>query len=161
MVNTAWVMALAVGIAKEINQGGGMYVDLLNLQWWQAVGAIIAALGLSPAPWLLGLAANRIQFTNVARKDFERQIAEMTAAHARELTARDAYHQGLMTGQLQRYSDLERSNASNIAAAERERARADEVTDAALELGEILQANTHVMASLHEAAEIVEAEQKP
>lgn len=161
MLNTAWVMALAASILSEVNQGAGLYVDLLNLQWWQALAAIAGVLGLSPAPWLLGLATNKLQFTSIARKDFERQIAEINAAHERELTARNAYHQGLMTGQQQRYSDLERSNAANAAAAERERARAEEVTDAALELADVLRANIHVMASIDKAAEIVEAEQRP
>lgn len=154
-------MALAVGILAEVRNSPGLYIDLLNLQWWQTLFVILAALGLSPAPWIAGLIANRIQFTSVARKDFERQITDMNKAHARELAARDAYHQGLMTGQLQRYADLERSNTANAAAAERERARADEVTDAALALGEVLEANVHALASIGEAAEIVEAGRKP
>lgn len=160
---------IAVGIlgASRIAMGevapdgnGGVFVDIANLQWWQTLLGILGVAGLSPAPWILGLATGKIQFTAVARKDFDRQLVEKDAAHQRELAARDLYHQGLMAGEKQRYADLERANQANTAAAERNRERADEVTDAALEMTKVVEANTHIMRSLKQAERIVAEERE-
>lgn len=149
------VARIAQGEIAPDGGGGGVFIDLANLQFWQTLIGILGLAGLSPAPWLLGLATGKIQFTAVARKDFERQIAEKDAAHARELAARDLYHQGLMTGERQRYADLERANEANKTAAELNKARADEVTDAALDMVKVVEASNHVMRSIQKAEQIV------
>lgn len=146
----------------ETNPGGGtsgVFIDITNLEWWQALSALIGALGLSPAPWLLGLATGKIQFSGPARKDFERQLVDLSAAHGRELEARDKYHGALMTGQQTRYADLERSNTANAEAAERERVRADAATEAVWEMAEVAKASAHVMASVGEAARMATEDQ--
>lgn len=122
-------------------------IDLLDLQWWQALIAILGILGLSPAPWLLGLAAGRIQFSGPARKDFDRQLKDKDDAHARELAAKDVYYNALLVGKDQRYADLEKANEANREAARRHEARADNLTEAVLEVAEIVQQNTHVVES--------------
>lgn len=139
----------------EVNPGGNpsLVVDLLNLQWWQALLAILGVLGLSPAPWLLGLAANRIGFTAPMRADFKRQMDDMAEAHKRELAGKDAYYGALLTGKDERYADLQKTNDANSKAVVKERDRADVVTDAAFEVVEALRANTHVIASIRELAE--------
>ncbi len=58
-----------------------MIVDLADLQWWQAAIGIIGALGLSPAPWILGLAFNRIQFTKPAQANFDARVADLKETH--------------------------------------------------------------------------------
>lgn len=53
----------------------------LDLQWWQSVVAIVAALGLSPAPWILGLALGRITFTATAQAAHTRLELALTSGH--------------------------------------------------------------------------------
>lgn len=125
-------------------------IDLLDLQWWQALLAIIGVLGLSPAPWLLGLAAGKIQFSTPARADFDRQLKDKDAAHERELAGKDAYYSALLAGKDQRYADLEKANDANREAARRHEDRADQLTEAVLEVAEIVQQNTHIVESFNE-----------
>lgn len=92
-----------------------MIVDLANLEWWQAFVGILVALGLSPAPWILGLALGRIQFTGPARADFAARVADINAAHAEsradlikhhdELDKAHADALGEMTNQRNYYRD--------------------------------------------------------
>ena len=84
----------------------------------------------------------------------------MRDAHERELNARDKQSALLLELAGQRYSELQQANQANIEAAERHRRRADEVTDAALEMSEVVRASTHVMASVGEAARVVATEEK-
>jgi hypothetical protein len=140
---------MAAQVYADVNpdQPSGLTIDLLNLEWWQSLIAILGLLGLSPAPWLLGLAVNRIQFTGPARADFARQLKDKDDAHQRELAGKDAYYSALLVGKDQRYADLEKANAANLATAEKHEARADELTDAVIEVAEIVRQNTHVVQS--------------
>lgn len=161
---TAVMAALVAHLLRQaVPDGGGttgVFLDLTNLQWWQTLVGILGVLGLSPAPWLLGLATGRIQFSAPARADFEAQKKEMRDAHERELNARDRQSVLLLELAEQRYSELQQANQANIEAAERHRRRADEVTDAALEMSEVVRASTHVMASVGEAARVVATEEE-
>ena len=155
--------AVAHLLWQAVPDGGGatgVFLDLTNLQWWQTLIGILGVLGLSPAPWLLGLAAGRLQFSAPARADFEAQKKEMRDAHQRELDSRDKQSALLLELAGQRYAELQQANLANIEAAERHRRRADEVTDVALEMSEVVRANTHVMASVGEAARVVAAEEQ-
>lgn len=141
-----WWLAL-VSVADTTTNSPGLTVDLLNLEWWQTLIGLLVVLGLSPAPWLLGLAAGRIQFTTPARRDFDRQLKDKDDAHARELAGKDAYYSALLAGKDVRYADLERANEANREAARRHEARADHLTEAVLEVAEIVKQNTHVVES--------------
>lgn len=158
----AMIVAYTLQVLEQLPDGGGsgILLDLTNLQWWQTLVGILGVLGLSPAPWLLGLATNRIQFAAPARADFESQKKEMREAHERELNSRDKQSSLLLDLAGERYSELQRANQANIEAAERHRRRADEVTDAALEMTEVVRASTHVMASVGEAARVVATEEQ-
>lgn len=118
-----------------------LVIDLLNLQWWQGLIGIIGILGLSPAPWLLGLATNKIQFTAAAEREKGRALAKQ-----------DEYHKALMDAQKERYSDLERANAKNEEAAATQQARADAATDAIFDMKDVVEANTHVLKSVNQVA---------
>lgn len=141
------------------------------LEWWQSLVIILGALGLSPAPWLLGMAAGKIQFTAVAAEAHQRELVAKNEAHtrelaardlshARELAAKDAYHEALMTGQKERYATLELSNEANRLAAEKQQARADELTDAVFGVVEVVRASSHVISAVNEVTqEVIQREQ--
>jgi len=166
---TKLIAGLAMHIVTaEAGSGGDttpqLVIDLFNLQWWQALGALAVALGLSPAPWILGLAVNRLQFTKTAEAAHQREIDEMKAAHERELTARERsyesqraqlleYHGTVIAAKEQRYADLERTNQRNVEVAESQRKRADEVTAALAESTKAVQMTNHVLEELRRSAE--------
>lgn len=142
-----------------------------SLEWWQSLAIILGALGLSPAPWLLGMAAGKIQFTAVAAAAHQRELEAKNEAHTRELAARDlshsremsakdSYHEALMTGQKERYATLELSNEANRLAAEKQQARADELTDAVFGIVEVVRASSHVISAVNEVTqEVIQREQ--
>jgi hypothetical protein len=139
---------LALSVLREASSGApGLIIDFTNLQWWQTAIGLLGVLGLSPAPWLLGLAAGKIQFSGPARRDFERQLVDKDAAHQRELDAKDAYYRALLAGKDERYAELQKANDANREAARRHEERADNLTEAVLEVAEIVQQNTHVVES--------------
>lgn len=143
---------------SEVNPaGGGIYVDLLNIQWWQAVVALLVALGLSPAPWLTAMATGRLLFRgDLAERIAERDkahaaaLAERDRTHAAALAERDRYHAALLAAHEARYADLETSNTRNVEAAQQERQRADKATATLESVAEALEANSHIMAALRD-----------
>jgi hypothetical protein len=143
----AWLIALTTYTA-EVDQGGGsgLVIDLLNLQWWQAFVGLVILLGLSPAPWLTGLAIGRIQFAGPAAAEKERALAEQKR-----------HYEALMDVQQERYSELQEANKKNVEAAERERNRADSATDAALQVAQVIEANNHVLESMNQVAREAQA----
>lgn len=114
---------------------------MFQLEWWQAVVAIIGVLGLSPAPWLLGLANNRIQFTRAA-----------DAAHARELAAQSGYHAAILQEKDKAYGELKESQVGYKTATKIERERANKATDALGDVATTLEVVVHLLNSLDEAA---------
>jgi len=150
MISAAILLSAAFASA-----GGGLYIDLLDIQWWQAVLALAGALGVSGAPWLTALAAGRLLF----RADLERQLKEKDANHERAMLEQKQHYDALRSLDAERYGELKESNAANVQAAQAERRRADEVTDAALEVVDVVRANSHIMESFHQAAKIVDSEQ--
>lgn len=141
MVMGAIVASTADVPAGEQTPGPSVILDLLDIQWWQALGMFVGALGLSPAPWLLGLAAGKIQFSAPAEREKNRALEE-----------KERHYEALLALERQRYADLEKSNEKNAAAAETERKRANAATDAVLEIKDVVEANTHVIASVHQVA---------
>lgn len=129
-----------------------MLIDLANLEWWQTLVAIAAALGLSPAPWILGLALGRIQFAAPAERETDKRIADLKEAHALELKNLTAYHEGILKGKDERYADVKESRDGYKAATVIERERADKVTDTLAEFGELGKLAVHALAALDEVA---------
>lgn len=138
-------------------------INLLDLQWWQGAVAILGLLGLSPAPWLLGLAMNRIQFTAPARADYAARLKEITDAHDREVAnLKDAHaaaireltthHTTLSEVQAARFQELERSRDYYRQARLTEQERANRATDQLVEFAELAKLNVHVLQSLDQAA---------
>lgn len=149
---TAATGAVLGGVPDAVGSGG-FYVDLLNLQWWQALLAGAVALGLSPAPWITALATGRLLF----RADLERQLKAKDEEHARAMAQAEAYYQGMRTVDKDRYDELKVAHATNVLALEAERSRSDEVTEGLLGVGAVVEANTHVLQSFHGAVTDLQA----
>lgn len=151
----AEALALATVAFLEVGNGNeapAFVIDLLDIQWWQAAVAIIVGLGLSPAPWILGLAVGRIQFTRVANEAHQRELDARKEAFYAQLAARDKYHADLMDQEKQRYADLEKINEKNAEAAEEQRRRADSMTDALVDATEAIRAGNHIINEFTRAA---------
>lgn len=145
----------AVGEEGSTSQNGTLIIDLLNMQWWQALFGIIAALGLSPAPWILGLATNRIQFTAAANAAYEKREQVMRENHAREMAALESYHEKVLLAKDQRYSDLEEVHDRNVVALGSQTERADKATNAVYGVTGALKQTAHVIDELRQAAQEV------
>lgn len=135
-----------IDVLAEVNPSGGIYLDLLNLQWWQLIVGIVVALGMSPAPWITALATGRLLF----RGDLDQRLKERDLAHEKALAQRDAYHEALLRAKDERYAELQQSNKANADAARQERERADRATAQLSEVTEALEASSHIMAALRD-----------
>lgn len=118
----------------------------LTLEWWQTLVAILGVLGLSPAPWLLGLATGRLQFTTPADRVYEARAAELAK-----------HHDEIQAMHLSRYEDMKRSRDGWREAVEVERTRADRATATATEAMEAIKVANH----FYEAFTQVTQEVKP
>ncbi|WNN94068.1 membrane protein [Microbacterium phage Fregley] len=152
----AWTIAITGRVIAEVGGGGGgsdpsFVIDLMDMQWWQAILAVVAALGLSPAPWVLGLAAGKIQFTSTAEAIYEKRIAEL-----------GEYHAKVLEGEQKRYTDLQATAAKSENAALKneqavaiERQRADTATEALAESTDVVRMAMHIVQELRQAAQEV------
>lgn len=129
-----------------------MIVDLANLEWWQTLVGIVGVLGLSPAPWILGLATGKIQFTTPAALEHDKRIADLKDAHALQLASLAAYHDGITRAKDDRYADVKESRDGYRAATVVERERANKVTDTLAEFGELGRLAVHALTALDEVA---------
>lgn len=156
-VVAVFLAATLFPLPGDVGGGGApsLVVDLLDLQWWQALGIFLAGLGLSPAPWILGLAVNRIQFTKVSDAAHARELAKAQTAWDAEKANLIAYHDDLMKGKDQRYADLEAANQKNIDAAEQQRLRADKMTEALAESTKAIEGTNYVLHEFVTAAKEV------
>lgn len=141
-----------------------MIVDLADLQWWQALLAIIGILGLSPAPWLLGVATGKIQFTAPAQKNFDERVAELKASLALTLSEKDsthekftrelvAHHEDLQQRDAEKYAEMKASRDGYRIATKEQRERADRATETAAQAVEAVQTTNHLLASLKVVSE--------
>ena len=124
-------------------------VDLANLQWWQALIGLITVLGLSPAPWLLGLASGKIQFSAPAQKTYTERIQDL-----------DEHHKQVEAIQVERYADLKESRNYYRDAFNAEHDRANKATETVAEVLDAIKAINHVMSSINLAAEEVASDQR-
>lgn len=145
----------AIGEEGSTPNNGTLIIDLLNMQWWQALFGIVAGLGLSPAPWILGLATNRIQFTAAANAAYEKREADLKAGFAREMQALRDYHEQVLAAKDQRYADLEEVHDRNVEALNSQTERADKATTAVYGVTGALKQTAHVIDELRQAAQEV------
>lgn len=136
--------------------GGGAVIDLLDLQWWQGLVAIIGILGLSPAPWLLGLVSGKIQFTGRADLAHQRELTARSEAFDREKAALVAYHTDVLAARDQRYADLQAAKTAIEDAYELQRKRSEQMADALTDSTEVLRVTNHVLVEFTKAAREVE-----
>lgn len=122
----------------------GIVIDVFDVQWWQAVGAVLILLGLSPAPWITALATGRLLFRN----DLESRLAERDRAHTALMESKDREHAAILAERETRYSDTKAASAANALAAETERKRADGLTEAVLEVVDVVRGNNHLIESV-------------
>lgn len=140
-------MVVSLGVLSEIpggGGGGGLTVDLMNLQWWQTLMVVLAAAGLSPAPWILGLATNKIQFTSTADANYEKRAQEM----------RDNY-EALVAEKDKAYAVLEATVTKTEQAGAIDRQTAATATEALAESTEVTKMAIHVVQELRQAAQEV------
>ena len=130
----------------------GLIVDLANLQAWQVIVGLVGVLGLSPAPWILGLALGRIQFSGPAQREADARVSDLKEQHARELASQAAYHAGIITAKDDRYADLLESRDGYKAATVIERERAAKLADALSEYSAMGKLVVHTIKSLQQAA---------
>jgi hypothetical protein len=149
-----------------MHEAAPVIIDLATVQVWQVIVGIIGILGLSPAPWLLGLASGRIQFTAPAQKNFDERIGELKASHTLTLTEKDkthesftkelvSHHEDLQTRDAEKYAEMKASRDGYRVATKEQRERADRATDTAAQAVEAVQTTNHLLASLKVVSEEV------
>ncbi len=148
-----WMTLVAIMVGRaltEVGGGGGgggtpsLNVDLLDLQWWQILVGILGVVGFSPAPWILGLATNKLQFTVTADANYEKRAQEM----------RDNYD-ALVAVKDQRYADLEAAMVKLEQAAATDKQTAAVVSEALAESTDVAKMAIHVVEELRQAAQEV------
>lgn len=152
------VMTLVIAAAGEegtVPKNGMLVIDLLNMQWWQALGAFVAALGLSPAPWILGLATNRIQFTKTADAAHARELAAREKGYDEQIDQLENFHTKVLEGKDERYADLVRTNERNVEVAEQQKQRGDRLQEALGQASDVLAETNHILVELRQSAEEV------
>lgn len=149
----ALVAAAAAGESQAVaDDPATIFVDLA---WWQGAVAILAALGLSPAPWLIGLATNRLQFTGPAAAAYEARVAELTRAHAAAIAEIVAHHARLIDVKDTQYSEMKESRNYYRAARLAEVDRADKATDQLAGVVEVVKANVQLLDAFDKAVQEV------
>lgn len=147
-----WYIIAMIGyrVLTEVGGGGGggdtpsLNIDLLDLQWWQVIVGLIGILGFSPAPWILGLATNKLQFTSTADANYALRSQEM----------RDNY-EALVTEKEARYTDLKAAAQRTEQAGAIDRQTAATATEALAESTEVTKMAIHVVQELRQAAQEV------
>lgn len=124
-------------------------VTIPPLEWWQALAAIIGAFGLSPAPWILGLAFGRLQFSAPAERQTAALVKTLNDAHTLQLSESDA-------GWQRSYDELKESRDTYKLAWETER---DGRAAATEQLADVAKAAGHAAATT--VAAVTDAALKP
>jgi hypothetical protein len=123
------------------------------VQWWQGILFVVGVLGLSPAPWLLGMARDKIAFTTPMRAAVEARVAEIKGAHERELAERDRHHAAELETRREAYAELAVSRDYYRTARLEEQGRADKASTALAEAtAELGRLTSQVLRAFDEAA---------
>lgn len=130
-----------------------MIVDLANLEWWQTLAAIVGVLGLSPAPWILGLALGRIQFSKPTQVDYDKRVADLKEQHATSATALASFHADQLGQRDERIAELKTSLDKMSEARNVERNRADTATAMLGRAVDAVEVSNHLLESLSQAAQ--------
>ena len=125
-----------------------MLIDVADLQWWQALLGIITLLGLSPAPWILGLANGKIQFTKPAEAQFQARIDEKDKTQAAAITELVKHHEEIRRLDAENYKEMKSSRDGYRDATAEQRQRADKATEVAVRAVEAVNTTNHVLNSL-------------
>lgn len=144
-------MAVSYRVITEVGGGGSgggdapsLNIDLLDLQWWQILVGILGAIGFSPAPWILGLATNKLQFTSTAEANFAIRSEEMRK-----------HFEALALEKDKAYAVLEARTAKIEQAAATDKQTAAVTTEALAESTEVAKMAIHVVQELRQAAQEV------
>lgn len=130
----------------------GVVIDLLSLQWWQGLIAIAGLVGLSPAPWLLGMARDKIAFTAPMRADYDARIGDLKDAHARALAELVAHNAALLAQKDEAYAELKTSRDYYRQARLEEQQRANELSEQLAESAKMARTVVHFLEAFDEAA---------
>lgn len=149
------LIAHAAGEEGTTPGNGTVVIDLLNMQWWQGLSALIVALGLSPAPWILGLATGKIQFTATADAAHQRELAARKEAYEEQVEQNQKYHETVLASRDERYQDLVKANQRNIEVAEQQKQRGDKLEAALAQSTAVIGQTNHILLELKGAAEEV------
>lgn len=134
-----------------MNGDPGIFLDLSNIQWWQSVVAILGLLGLSPAPWILGLATGRIQFAGPAEKAYASRVEELKDGHARATAELVKYHDDIDAQWQRRYDELKLSRDGWKDQSEKESDRARLANEQTIAIGgEATKLVNNVLGTNHE-----------
>lgn len=146
-----WFIVAMFGFRVLTEVGGGgsggdpsLNIDLLDLQWWQILVGILGVLGFSPAPWILGLATNKLQFTSTAEANFALRAQEMRT-----------HYDALAAEKDKAYTALEGTVAKVEQAGAIDRQTAAISTEALAESTEVTKMAIHVVNELRQAAQEV------
>jgi len=154
-----WIVTAVMAAVTHAEVGGGqngtVVIDLLNMQWWQGITALLVALGLSPAPWILGLATNKIQFTSTADAAHQRELDARERSHEEQQEQLREYHAIVLASKEERYADLVSTNARNVEVADQQKQRGDKLQGALGESTKALEMTNHILTELRQSAEEV------
>lgn len=135
-----WILTALADITPDPGNGG-MWVNLLNVEWWQALGLGAIVLAGSFVPWVTALSAGRLLF----RADLERQLAERDKAHAAAMAEKDRNHNALLEERAKAYALTQQALAT-------EQDRNERLTDALGESTEALRVMNHALIEFNEVA---------
>ncbi|QQO39443.1 hypothetical protein SEA_ZAGIE_41 [Microbacterium phage Zagie] len=147
-----WFIVAMFGFRVLAEVGGGgdgggspsLNVDLLDLQWWQVVVGLLGVVGFSPAPWILGLATNKLQFTSTADANYALRAQEMRENFDALAAEKD-----------RAYAVLEATVTKTEQAGALDRQTAATATEALAESTEVTKMAIHVVQELRQAAQEV------
>lgn len=149
------MISLAVFVSALVEQSGsaGVVFDFANTQWWQWLVATIVALGLSPAPWILGLATGKIQFTHTAERHFEQRVADLVTANDRLLGMQHDFHGAIDREKDRALAEMTGSRDYYREARLEEKRQKDQVVDALVESIEVAHTGTRALDTIARVAE--------
>lgn len=129
-----------------------MLIDLANLQWWQALIGIAGVLGLSPAPWLLGMARGKIQFTGLAQAEHQARTDDLKAHHAAAVAELVRHYEAELKSAGRQLDEMRESRDYYRAARLEEVKAREALTEQLVESTEVGRLAVHALQSLEVVA---------